>query len=237
MEDIDDKALVCRVCHRDLTFFQPIFARLSYVEKTLQELKNSIDGMQSIKPTADSGKQLAPNAVALRCILSVASSVLLASVFYWSGWHFETSTLDDKLLNFMSGFVPFFVAIYLGYQLPNLGSFSRGLIGFVSGALGFFQVLLIYSVFNSGRLNPKPGLLFLIYSVSGTVSFLSGSIIGRRQCRTDSPKAVSASSTLPSLLRDSPSAVQATELIKALAPIVLAILNAIFVAAGLAKSL
>ena len=178
-----------------------------------------------------------PNFVVVKCAVALASSIFLAFVFCWTSWTFETSPLDDQFLNFMSGFVPFFAAIGLGFSLPRLQHLSYALLGALAGFVGFIQVLLLHSAYSSGQLSPRPILLLCTYLLSGIMSFLAGGSIGERiRGRAVYQKPSGPVSTLiKRLLRDPATAAQVTTVIQTIAPILLTILNAIFMAAGLAK--
>jgi len=188
---IEDQALVCPVCHRDLFFFQPISARLSRIEESIEQIRsrsqNNAQGTVSASPEQSSP----PDPVIMRCLIALAASVLLASFFSWVTWPFETSAIDDKVLNFMSGFVPFFAAIGLGRSVKRLGWSSYAILGLLAGSLGFSQVALHYSTHNEGRLNPDFWLLAVVYSGSGILSFLAGGILGQRMKGEDLPSAPS----------------------------------------------
>jgi hypothetical protein len=236
-EEIRDDAVVCRFCQRDLAFFRPVSERLSKLERAIEEIRTSSDNLTKGHAAKPENSALMPDSVAIKCSVALASSVFLAFSFCWIGWHFKTSQLDDKCLNFMSGFVPFFIAIGLGWFLPGLRHLSYTFLGLLAGGLGFIQVLLVHSVFNNGQLNPNAKLLSVIYITSGVMSFLAGGTIGARARGKAVPKATSGSisPTIGWLLRDTQAAAQVTTLAQTFAPIMLSILNAIFVAVGVAK--
>lgn len=230
---IEDQALVCPFCHRDLLFFQPISLRLSRVEEAIEEIRASSQNNAGGKVSTSPEQSCTQDQVILKCLIALAASVLFASFFSWVTWPFETSEIEDKVLNFMSGFVPFFAAIALGRSVPRLGWLSSAILGLLAGSLGFSQVALHYSTHNEGRLNPDFRLLAVVYTGSGIVSFLTGGVLGQRMKRGPGPSAPSSkmTRTLGQLI-GSPESAKTIEL---LAPIVGAILNAIFVAVGLAK--
>jgi len=136
----------------------------------------------------------------------------------------------------MSGFAPFFVAIGLGLSLPHLRGLAYALLGAFAGFVGVIQVFLLYSVYDKGELNPNARVLFFVYVISGAISFLAGGLIGERIMGGTAPRKLTQPSSLALRLTRNPDvAVQATMVIKELAPILLTILNAVFVAKGLAK--
>jgi hypothetical protein len=230
---IEDQALVCRFCHRDLFFFQPISATLSRIEETIEEMRASSRTNAAGTVNTSPEEYYSRNPPIIECMIAVAASVLLASFFSWVTWRFKTPPIDDKVLNFMSGFVPFFVAIALGRSVPRLGWSSYAIIGLLAGSLGFTQVALHYSTHNQGRLNPDFRLLALIYSGSGIVSFITGGIFGRRM-RGEAPPSAPANKVTQTLeqLIGSPEAAKAIE---SMVPIIGVLLNAVLVAIGLAK--
>lgn len=234
-EEIKDEAIACRFCHRDLTFFRPVTERLTKVEQAIEEIRLSPGSMPIVAAENSSEQVLIPNSVVAKCVLALALSAFLAFVFCWISWKFDTSPIDDIFLNFMSGFVPFFVAIGVGMSSPRFRHSSIALLGLLSGAFSFVEVLLIHSIYNKGQLNPYPKILFLKYIVSGAVSFIAGGSLGARIGGKPQPSSKVLSPAINSIFRNKEAAGQLTTIIQTVGPILLAILNAVFVAFGLTK--
>ena len=110
-------------------------------------------------------------------------------------------------------------------------------MGAVAGYIGYVQVLLLHSVYSGGVVNPNSRLLFAVYVTSGVVSFIAGGAIGQRAKGKPAGQAAAnhASEWMGRIFRDPQSSAQATTIIQTAGPILLAILNATFVAVGLAK--
>jgi hypothetical protein len=234
-EEIKDEAIVCRFCHRDLSILQPILAKISKLEAESNELRSQADALNLDGAATLSGSTSSANSTALNCIAALGLSVLLALGFCWITWAFETSTVDDKFLNFMSGFVPFFAAIGLGARGPEIRRYIYALIGLLAGALGFSQVLLLHSIYRNGQMNPRPLLLFVVYTLSGVLSFLAGGVIGERRTKGTPKKTVkSTPRVMGAILKDPQAAELATTVIRwVAAPILLTVVNAVLLALGL----
>jgi len=230
-EEIKDDAVVCRFCDRDLLFFRPVWEKLGKLEKAIEDCQPR---MADVRVEVTSASTLVPNSTAVKCAIAVAASVLLAFGFSWAGWNYETSPLDDRLLNFITDFVPFFAALGLGLSLPRLKALSYALLGAFTGIVVFVQMTLLDCLNRQGQLDAGWRTTFFIYVISGTMSFLAGGYIGEHIRGTSirqpakQPHAVAIW-----LARDPDAANQLTNFVKALAPILLAILNAMLLANGI----
>lgn len=236
-EELKDEAVVCRFCQRDLLFFKPLSTRLSKVESEIEGIRRSLDSLEPLPADSVEDHALISSSAIVKCSIALTASIALAFAFCWISWAFNTSSFEDKVLNFMSGFVPFFAAIGLGYSRPRMRLFSYAPLGALAGYAGYVQVILIHSMYRGGAINPKPVLLFFVYVASGIMSFVAGGPIGERMTgRKESRGAPdNGSAVIRRILRDPQKAAQVTTIIQTVGPILLTILNAIFVAVGLAK--
>lgn len=167
-EQINDEALVCRFCRRDIVFFKPIWDRLLRLEGMISEVHSL---------TTDRGPGGSFSLAISMPVIAVVFSAQLAFLFYWLSWVLNTSPNTDKLLLFLSFTSPFFAASWLGLSRPQLGRASSSILGLIAGAAGFAGWSTLYFAYKN-HFSSQWYWAFLMYSAAGFLSFLSGNPIG-----------------------------------------------------------
>jgi len=113
---------------------------------------------ESRKPT----KPPVSNRIIAKIAIAIGSSVFLAFALYWLGWTLPTSSIEDKVLNFLSGFC----SILRG-SLARL-FFSGNQTAFVRDCwllcwlLWIHRDATVYATHNQGKVNPNPFILLLL---------------------------------------------------------------------------
>ncbi len=188
-EAVDDRAVVCPKCHRDLGFFRPIWSRLREAEDALDRLRSDLAELTRHKRVELRPSDAAPT-LALFC------SVLLAFLFTWLDWRPSFNGVNwDHLLQSLSICSPFFAALGLGMVVPRVQASSSLLLGLVAGLAGEVQMLILFAV---GRVDipvrstllPKPEVYVIylptrwywslvLYAVGGCLLFFCGTLAGQ----------------------------------------------------------
>jgi len=233
-EEVNSEALVCQNCHRDLSFFRPIENRVSAVEMKLEQLRSARatawTQSESSQPVINSDS----TGPILKSTIGVLCSGALAFLFCWITWNFRTSEIDDKVLNFMSGFAPFFAAVALGRWAPQIRYISFAILGISAGSVGILEVTMLHSIYNAGLVNPNLRNLIFIYVISGGLSFVAGGAIGKRlsgDTRRDSEGLLGQS--IRHFVRDEEGAERILRLIENYGPAIATLLNITLLAMGI----
>jgi len=229
-EEIKNESAVCRYCHRDLQFFRPVLDRLSKIEKETEEWRQSRSASVASPPVSSRNVS---NWTVAKCAIALAGGTVSAFLLCWISWTYETSPVDDKILNFMSLFVLFFAAMGLGLSRPGLKGAAYTLLGAFAGFVVFLQMTLLDCINRGGQLDPDAKLLLFIYVLSGAMSFLAGGFIGEQIRGKTLPPAKASISLVSWFVRNPGAAEQAATFLKAAAPILVAFLNVMLTARGL----
>lgn len=184
-EAIPEAAIVCPTCQRDLLFFKPISDRLSKAEKTIKDLGDCLQGLDT-----RSAHPLGLRDVA--STVAVFSSLVLTFFFIWTDW--RPGITHDLFWESLAIGAPFFPAITMGVLLRRVRPSAYLLLGFIAGCAGYIEMLVLYAI---GRVHESlaaaktgsvyvialPGRWYwsmLIYPVVGSLFFLVGGICGER---------------------------------------------------------
>lgn len=122
-ESIKDGAVVCKHCDRDLTFFKPLFERLSDLEKRVADLPQTSEG--TVGPVVDVPALLMVGAL---CLLSTATT-------FWAGF-----TPWRELYKF-----PFYLVALVP---PVLFGLLVGARGYRDGPMRLFNAGFVLGVFD-----------------------------------------------------------------------------------------
>jgi len=209
-EQINDEAIVCRVCKRDLTFFKPVAAKLTELENRVSELtsvvteiKQSLQFLESLpKSPSSEAPQAGLTSAFSGSVVRVAAAPILLSTLALIAWSGLRRTHGDLLGDMGRTLVPSFLievvcivgpAIWLGLRLRQVGLFP---ISVTSVAAGLLQAL--------ANIASGPGffedvsvslLLFGVAAFMFSLLFFFGAMFGRwigRRRKTSSKTSISA---------------------------------------------
>jgi hypothetical protein len=188
-EQINDEAIVCRVCNRDLTFFRPIASKLTEFENRLSELTNAItevkQSLQSLQPSESLPKSLSSTAPQVglssgfsgRVVVAAAAAILLSTLALtvWDAFlvpHLPAGNTIPflALVIFMVG-----PAIWLGLRLPQVRLFPVSVFSVVAG----LTPLLAIFVFRVETIDR--GNVGFVLMIAGAMAllFFFGAMLGR----------------------------------------------------------
>lgn len=180
-EDIADHAVVCKSCHRDLTFLVPVLDKLCRTQKALEDLRSAV---------GDIGDKVNPGSIeAVSITLFFAGSLSLSSLLYWMSWQWWATsdplsqvpwTSLDQMLGLLALAAPFPAALWLGAFSVRLSTPRYVVLGLVSGAAAFTLHQLIYSAVTRDAIPAHWLGLFCVYLAAGALLCLSGATIGRK---------------------------------------------------------
>jgi hypothetical protein len=204
-EQINDEAIVCRVCNRDLTFFRPIASKLTEFENRLSELTNAItevkQSLQSLQPSESLPKSLSSTAPQVglssgfsgRVVVAAAAAILLSTLALtvWDAFlvpHLPAGNTIPflALVIFMVG-----PAIWLGLRLPQVRLFPVSVFSVVAG----LTPLLAIFVFRVETIDR--GNVGFVLMIAGAMAllFFFGAMLGRwieRRRKASSMTSISA---------------------------------------------
>ncbi len=142
-EEINQDAIVCRFCQRDLMFLHPIHDKLIEIERELKELR-VLKGSSAVNgvPAGDARRARSEGVGPL---VALAASVFLALAFYWVSWQgFLPDSLDWPLLC-LSMVSPLLAGLGLGISGDCMKLRHSVAIGLIAGIAGGVQLILIYA--------------------------------------------------------------------------------------------
>lgn len=185
LKTIEDGALACQFCKRDLNFFTPISKQITEIERRLATAESKINEPLQRSEWVLGLPEIAP-------MVAVSSSVFLAASFTWIGWRpfVGNGRFVNTLLQILSIASPFFAAFGLG-ALRRVRTSAYLVLGLTAGFFGFGQMLLVYADskvdsalrFSSSFTCPSGTYVFavphrwywslFIYPLTGAVLFVS----------------------------------------------------------------
>lgn len=140
-EDINEKALVCRYCGHDLTFFNPIEKRIAFLEYQIFTIASSFRDLQ-LNFQKQVGRQTDPFLV-LRLELAVLLPILISIGSYWLFTKLDLPPLFSWISILCA--LPFGLWIGLTWQGGHLKAYvALGLIIGVIGQAGIYYINHIY---------------------------------------------------------------------------------------------
>jgi hypothetical protein len=197
-EGINDRAIVCPHCQRDLAYLKPFSERIAKAEHSISLLESAVIELRTGNAQATAGSVAVTDTAAT---ISLAWSVLLATTFYWISWQGFAGDRFDGLLLFLSASSPFLAGIGLGASRFRLRFAGSTLLGMTAGAFGGAQYILVFAfcalqeAVGSQNLRAfdwypqHPLLIPLAYFLSGMLLLPSGSVVGRlTRHEPDKPK-------------------------------------------------
>ena len=209
-EQINDEAIVCRFCNRDLTFFKPVASKLTELENRVSELtsivtdiKQSLQSFQTSESLPKSLSSTAPQAglssafsgrvvraAAAPILLSVLAVTAIIMVFTSPRWYpgFYIPVTARFVFLTVSIVGP---AIWLGLRLPQVGLFPASIFSGVAGLMP----ILIFGVPQWEMPGWRDLRILLIAVGLIALLFFFGTMLGRwigRRRKTSSLTSISA---------------------------------------------
>lgn len=175
-EEIHDEAIVCRFCHRDLTFIKPLVDRYLALESDIRDLKASVaeiaDWLKIPKPTTEIVREEG-NKILLRLLLTIFPIILsVASYAYFRGSHFQYKAL---LIFSIICPLPFGLALGVLWKGSHIKSYI--IHGLSIGITSWIGVTYEYH-HSLASLPSDFAEAFAIYVLGAILLFLTGGLCG-----------------------------------------------------------
>jgi hypothetical protein len=167
-QDIDDEAIVCSYCQRDLIFFNPIAARLKALENRVLEIETALSKNTLIQNHPDAHTQTARVPFGFLC-----AAIVLGPILCTVGLAYLYVVLHERLLLFglfMLSPAPF------GFFLGRKWSGGHRIIYFLPGLI---IGLLNWTVVNTFLDLPYQFLSFILFVPPPSLMFILMAMIGR----------------------------------------------------------
>jgi len=204
-EEIQDEALVCRYCGRDLNFMRPFIVRIAAVESRISELERCVDAIRASPETVHAMSSAASSRTSSR-VRIVVPTVVAVIIGVASYAFFKISDGGPWSL-IVSIVAPLPCGLWSGLWWRGKHVRAYAIAGATAGILQYVGSLLAY------YLTPPRGfhlsmtevaLFGTLYAVGGLLLFVTGALLGdlleRRFTAEEGPSS-GAQSIAKSILR------------------------------------
>jgi len=187
LSEIEDEALVCKVCTRDLYLFKPLLAKISTLEEQLSTLadRESYEArIQTLEEQLESARQQlhAPKTGPVALLLNLVIFILLPlGLLLLSHW-LITIVLDTSLLYLriisIAIPLPFGLLLFLRHRRRVLPWFAGTVVLAIASVIGMSWIT---SLVDSTPVMPQNAFEwreYLEYAASISFSFLTGMLFG-----------------------------------------------------------
>ncbi len=169
-EEIKDNAIVCKHCHRDLTFYTPLSRRIDELDARLTKMEQTLSSIQHMfeetvrRPMGKSQSQPVSFYVAVLVISFILSTVSYA--YYRS----LPSSREWALL--FSILVPFFAGLLIGVMAAERSLANMLAVGIANGVLASLGVVGV--ILSVGHRVDWVAVFTLYFLPPGLLLFLGG---------------------------------------------------------------
>ena len=171
LEEINEKALVCKYCGRDLMFYYPILKKVSELEKDVNEIKNILLLLQSKDAESISDTKVELKNQRTLILLTIILGAVMGSLFYYL---FRLNF--EKFYLILSICSPLPAGIWLGYKLERFRFKIFIFGGLIIGLLNYIGIQIILKELTTV---PEYLLKLIIFNIfGGILLYLSGGFIG-----------------------------------------------------------
>jgi hypothetical protein len=210
-EQINDEAIVCRFCNRDLIFFGPVASKLIKLENQLSDLtslvmevKQSLGSLRPLEALSEPTSSAAPQAglpsalsgqvvpAAAVILLSTLALIALTAIKWFN-------TRPESLLS-LSMICVAGPAIWLGLRLSRVKLFPISILSVASGLLSMSAALVWHErqlagpdVYEFLLLSPDESELLWTTGVLACLLFFFSTMIGKRIARIRKPFSLATS--------------------------------------------
>src|SRR5215211_3969685 len=137
-EEIKKNAIVCKHCHRDLTFYMPISRRIDEMETRLIKIEQALQSVQQVTELGVNQPMGQPQPQPVWFYVVVLGVSCLISTVEYLYYRSLPDVREWALL--LSILTPFFVGVLIGLMAPERSLVNMITVGAVNGFLASIGV-------------------------------------------------------------------------------------------------
>lgn len=173
-EEIKSNAIVCRYCHRDLTFYTPVAGRLDEMDKRLAKIEKALIAIQQIPISTESAngavREVSQPASFYIAVLLVGCIISIAAYAYY-----RAVPLPRVWALWFSILTPLIAGAWIGFFSPDRTFQNMFAIGVANGILASTGVAAV--VMLNGH-NVDWTAVFTLYFLPPALLIIFGGFIG-----------------------------------------------------------
>lgn len=173
-EEIKSDAIVCRYCHRDLTFYTPVAARLNEMEKRLEKIEKALISMQRSQMLVDEHVLTTSNATgsfAFYLVILLAGCIISIATYAF----FFAAPSNRNWMLWLSILTPMVVGCLIGVFVADRTFQNMIVVGVANGILVSIGVAMVVTSY--GRIVDWTAV-FMLYFIPPTLLIIFGGFLG-----------------------------------------------------------